>query len=153
MSTVVANSTQSIGIPQYEGSPVAIAVETFYIQPGPQSTVVPSWVASASDFQQYVTDGVISSVTEAATATLVAGSTSANVAIPTSGSPTKLVVTNNHDSITAFVALGTTNAVAATTASTPIAPGQSLVLTIGGNEYIAAIVASGGAVLTLATGS
>jgi hypothetical protein len=153
MSTVVTNSKQAVGIIQYEGSPVTIAVETYAIAPGPQSTVVPTWVGAASDFQQFVSDGVISAITEADTVSLIADSTSSNVELFTSGTPTTVVVTNPGN-IPAWVALGASNAVVAVVGSgTLVAPGASVVLALGDNTYLAGITESGSALLQAVVGS
>jgi hypothetical protein len=153
MSTVITNSNRAVGIIQYEGSPVAIAVETFAIAPGPQSTVVPTWFASASDYEQFVTDGIIQQITEAATASLIADATNSNVQLFSSGTPTTAVVTNPGN-IPAWIALDECNAVVAVVGSgTLVAPGANVSLALASNSYLAGITESGSALLQAVVGS
>jgi hypothetical protein len=89
-------------------------------------------------------------------ASIAATTTSANVALPTTGasSPiaTTVVVTNEDASATAFVLLGTSNAVTATVSTgMPIPPHGQVVLTIGANTFIAAI-GSAAATVGITTG-
>lgn len=82
---------------------------------------------------------------------LQASGTSARVVIPTSGSPTTIVVTNLGGA-PAFVALGDDTAVA-TAASYPVLPGSQIVLTKGSATYVAALTLGGvvGLVITAGT--
>lgn len=86
------------------------------------------------------------------TTAITASSVSSNVALPASGSNLTVLVTNGG-SVTAYVALSTSNSVVATTSSTPILPGASIPLTQGINTYLAGITASGTDVLTITSGT
>jgi hypothetical protein len=86
------------------------------------------------------------------TTTLSASSVSSNVALPASGSNLTVLVTNGG-SVTAYVALGTSNSVVATTSSTPILSGASIPLVQATNTYLAGITASGTAALTITSGT
>lgn len=83
-------------------------------------------------------------------ATLAVTTASSNVLLPTGG--TVIQVSNNGTS-TAYVNLGTSNAVTATTSSIAIPAGATTGLTIGSNTYLAGITASGTAALNIAAGS
>ncbi|MEI7296608.1 hypothetical protein WCQ02_31080 [Paraburkholderia tropica] len=84
---------------------------------------------------------------------LPVGVTSANVVIPTTGTPQAAIVTNIGEHTT-FVQMGVGNTTAATTAtSLAITPGDSIALTIGTNTYIAGITLSGQSQLNIAVGS
>lgn len=86
----------------------------------------------------------LASFAPSAAAALSAGLTSANVLLPTTGAPTIALVTN-VGSVPAFVLLGSSSAVAVTTATgLVIMPGASVALTIGANTYLALIAGSYG---------
>jgi hypothetical protein len=85
------------------------------------------------------------------TVALTAGTTTSNSAITSAG--TQLLVYNASSTVTAYVNLGTTSGVTATTTATPIPPGQTVPLAIGSNTYLAAITASGSAALYLTSGT
>lgn len=77
-------------------------------------------------------------------ATIAATTTTANVALPTSGASTPIattvVVSNLDATAIVYVKLGTSNSVVVTTTTGfPIAPGKVAVLTIRNNTFIAAI--------------
>jgi hypothetical protein len=79
----------NIGIPPEQ---VTVVAATFPIAPGPQATVLPSWVPTSSDYETLLGDGLVSQITQANAVTLLAGQTSANVELFTSGTPTTAVV-------------------------------------------------------------
>lgn len=88
-------------------------------------------------------------------AALTAGTTSTNVQIPTTGTPTQVLV-QNLGNRAAFVVLGSSVAVAATVAGgTPIlpTPDGGVVLTLNSNTYIAAITSNGSAPLRITAGT
>lgn len=88
-------------------------------------------------------------------AAMTAGTTSTNVAIPTTGTPTQVLV-QNLGNRAAFVLLGSTNTVAATVADgTPVLPNPDggVVLTLGANTYLAAITSNGSAPLRITAGT
>jgi hypothetical protein len=101
----------------------------------------------------------LSSFNPAASLTLSAGKTSTTVAIPTTGSPTTLVVTNipapgNGTGNVAFVQMGTVSTIQASDlTSYPVLPNQSVVLTIGSNTYIAAVTQFGETQLNITVGT
>ncbi len=130
MSTVLVNSNAQITINDQtvETIPVdltnfglaasqksTVVSASFPIAPGPQSTLLPSWVPTSSDYIAFKAAGLVSDITEANSVNLIADATSSNVQLFTSGTPTTVVVTNASD-VPAFIALGATNAVAATVA-------------------------------------
>jgi hypothetical protein len=78
----------------------------------------------------FLADGLISQITEANAVTLIAGSTSANVQLFTSGTPTTAVV-SNPGNIPAWVALGSSSVAATVGSGTLVAPGASVVLSLG----------------------
>lgn len=70
-----------------------------------------------------------------------AGTTSSNVILPTTGTPTVALVAN-LGVVPVYVLLGSSNAVVVTSATgLPIFPNDKIYLTIGANTYIAAIAA------------
>jgi hypothetical protein len=70
---------------------------------------------------------------------LLCGATSANVALSTSGSPSCAIVSNPTE-YPAWVLLGTSNAVAVTTATGVIVlPQSSITLALASNTYLAGI--------------
>jgi hypothetical protein len=95
-----------------------------------------------------------SAFTPTARAQMAAEPTSSNVALPTTGTPTLLRVTNLGP-FDAFVLLGSSSAVAAAVATglTVLARTSSPFLVIGSNTYLAAITQSGGAALNLDLGN
>jgi hypothetical protein len=94
----------------------------------------------------------IASFAPTASINLAISTTSANVAIPTTGTPTVALVTNMAERV-AYVQMGTSNAVAATTTSLAIEPRESVSLTIGTNTYIAGLALSGVGQLNIAVGT
>lgn len=78
----------------------------------------------------FLADGLISQITEANAVTLIAGSTSANVQLFNSGTPTTAVV-SNPGNIPAWVALGSSSVTATVGSGTLVAPGASVVLSLG----------------------
>ena len=84
------------------------------------------------------------------TTPLSVSSTSSNTAI--SGSDPVQMITN-VGSVTAYVNLGTSAAVVATTSDIPISAGASVPLTVGSNTYLAAITASSTTTLNIAGGT
>lgn len=84
---------------------------------------------------------------------LPVSTTSANVLIPTTGTPQAAIVTNIGEHTT-FVQMGVGNTTAATTTtSLALMPGNSVVLTIGSNTYLAGITLAGVSQLNIAVGS
>ena len=84
---------------------------------------------------------------------LPVSTTSANVLIPATGTPTQVLVTNLGP-LVAFVLLGTSNAIVATVdTGTPVLPYSSLVLTLTPNTYIAAITQGNSTVLRITAGT
>lgn len=82
-------------------------------------------------------------------ATLSASGVSSNVALP-SGT---VVLVQNVGTNTAYVNLGTTNAVTATTSQIAVPASSWIAFTVGSNTYLAGITASSTTTLTLAGGS
>lgn len=80
---------------------------------------------------------------------LSVSTSSANVAVPTG----TVVIVSNTGSATAYVNLGTSNAVTATTSGLPIPGGSSVSVTVGSNTYLAAITSSSTTTLNLAGGT
>jgi hypothetical protein len=135
MSTVlVVNSTGTFNVIQWYGG--GVPTEQFLIQPGPQATVLPSsWVNSGNpNYEALLAAGSVQQITEASTAILVGSQTSQAAALSTTGSPTTIAITNIGVQ-PGYVALGNSSVVA-TTSSTLVAPGQTVVLSIGSNTYI-----------------
>lgn len=84
---------------------------------------------------------------------LAVSTVSSNIQIPATGTPVQVLVTNAGP-LMAYVVLGTTNAVTATTATgTPILPYSSLPLTLGGNTWLAAITQGNSTVLLITAGT
>ena len=96
----------------------------------------------------------LASITVTASAFLTAGTTSANVLIPTTGTPTTLLVTNTSDQM-AYVALGIGAGTTATLNASIAIPRQStsVPIAISTNTYIAGIVAIGTAGLSITVGT
>lgn len=78
--------------------------------------------------------------------------TSANVAWPTTGTPTQIVVTNLGP-LTAFVQLGNASVTASVTTGMPVLPYTSIVLTVGANTNIAAITQGNSTVIVITAGT
>ncbi len=101
----------------------------------------------------------LASLNPTASLTLSCGKTSSAAAIPTTGSPTTMVVTNipapgNETGNVAFVQMGTSSSVLASDlTSYPVLAGQSVVLTIGSNTYIAAVTQFGETQLNITVGT
>lgn len=81
--------------------------------------------------------------------TLSATTSTANVALPAGA----VVVVYNQGSVPAFVKLGTSNAVTATTSNDMVPAGGGIALTVGSNTYLAAITGSSTTPLNLSGGS
>ncbi|PVX61246.1 hypothetical protein [Paraburkholderia unamae] len=97
----------------------------------------------------------IASFAPTATINLAIGTTSANVQLPSTGSPTAALVTNPGEHL-AFVQLGTSNTVAASTTTSiavPPFPAPPVALTLGANTWIAGISLAGVGNLNIAVGS
>jgi hypothetical protein len=97
----------------------------------------------------------VPSFAPSAAVNLPVSTTSANVQLPSTGSPQAAIVTNIGEHV-AFVQLGTANTVAAsTTTSIAVAPfpAPPLALTLGANTWIAGITLAGVANLNIAVGS
>ena len=84
------------------------------------------------------------------TTPLSVSNVSANTAI--NGADPVQSITNTG-SVTAYVNLGTTNAITATTSDIAIAAGATVPLTVGSNTYLAAITSTGSTTLNIAGGS
>ena len=84
--------------------------------------------------------------------TLAVSSTSSNVALPTFGASYNVLITN-AGSTDAYLLLGTTSGVVATTSNPILAAGQSVWLPQGTNAYVAAITASSTTNLTIQSGA
>lgn len=101
----------------------------------------------------------LASFNPTASFTFPIGKASAAAAIPTTGSPTTMVVTNirapgNETGNVGFVQMGTTSAVQASDlTSYAVLAGQSVVLTIGSNTYIAGVTQFGETQLNITVGT
>jgi hypothetical protein len=73
-----------------------------------------------------------------AVASLVAGTVSSNVLLPTVGSPTTALITNMGESLV-YLLLGSSEVVASAATGVALLPGASLALTIGSASNLAAI--------------
>jgi hypothetical protein len=93
----------------------------------------------------------VASFAPTAAVEMVVSTMSARVAIPTTGSPTVVVVTNLSGQAV-FVALGGSNVTVSAGGGVPVMPFGKLALTIGGNTYLAAITQAGFAELDLTVG-
>lgn len=83
----------------------------------------------------------VSSFAPTAATDIIAGPTTANVILPTTGTPTVVCITNLGQ-LPAFVLLGSSSAVVVTSATgLPVMPNAQIFLTIGANTYLAAIAA------------
>jgi hypothetical protein len=82
---------------------------------------------------------------------LAVTSTSANIVLPASGSPTTALV-SNLSAAPVYVALGTSSVTATIGANVAVMPMAQLALTIGANTYLAAVSETTGA-LNIAVGS
>lgn len=91
-------------------------------------------------------------ITPTGAASLEASITSSRVAIPATGTPTQVVVTNFGPSA-AFVALGDTTVVATVAAGFAILPNDKAVLTLGTNTNLAAITTHDTAALHINAGT
>jgi hypothetical protein len=88
-------------------------------------------------------------------AALLAGITSANVALGSSSSsspPARVVVIENTGTLAAYVKLGPSNTVTASVTDFYVGPAQWQQLAIEGNKYLAAITATGATNLVISTG-
>jgi hypothetical protein len=83
---------------------------------------------------------------------LAVSTTSASVAIPTTGTPTQVIVTNMGP-LTAFVLLGNSSVTASVATGIAILPYTSVVLTIGANTNLAAITQGNTTVLSITAGT
>jgi hypothetical protein len=93
----------------------------------------------------------IASFAPTAGVTLSVSTTSANAALPITGTPAAALVTNLGQTIV-FVALGAAGVVA-TTASLPVLPGTQIALTITPNTNIAAIALAGLSAINVTVGT
>ena len=95
----------------------------------------------------------IASFAPTAAVELAVSTTSSQVAIPTTGTPTIALVTNLGIQ-PVFVALGTSSTVTVVAGSgVVVMPGQPLALTIGANTNLAAITLTGVAGINIAVGT
>lgn len=83
---------------------------------------------------------------------LPVGTATANVQIPSAGTPTQVLVTNLGMQA-AYVLLGNNTVAVTTDTGTPIMPGDKLALTLGANTYIAGITQGGNSVLRVTAGT
>lgn len=81
-----------------------------------------------------------------------AGTASANVALPTTGTPTIAVVANLGQQV-AFVVLGNSSVAATTGTGMAILPNQAVALTIGANTNLAAVSLAGAVGLNVTVGN
>lgn len=80
----------------------------------------------------------LASITPTGSAFITASPATSNVQLSTSGSPTEALIVNTGDQV-AYVTLGSANTVtAAPYTGTAIPLGQSVVLALGSNTYLAA---------------
>jgi hypothetical protein len=84
----------------------------------------------------------IASFAPTATVVLDASATSSRVALPVTGTPTIVLVTNTSDS-PVWVQLGTVTVTASPSTSLAVVPDGQIALTIGANTHIAAIALYG----------
>lgn len=70
--------------------------------------------------------------------TLAATTTSSNVQLPVSGSPSTVYI-SNLNSFIVYVLLGSSSVAVTPATGVPILPGQSIALGLGSNTYLAAI--------------
>lgn len=82
---------------------------------------------------------------------LAVGTTSSNVAWPTTGSPTQIVV-NNLGPLTAYVQLGNGSVTSSVASGMAILPYTDATLVVGANTNIAAITQGGSTVLSITPG-
>lgn len=82
-------------------------------------------------------------------APLAATTASSNVALPTG----TVIAVSNDGPNTAYVNLGTSNLVTATTASVAVPPNATVGMTVGSNTFLAAITATGTATVKIAGGA
>ena len=85
-------------------------------------------------------------------ATLSAGTTTSNVALPNVLGNLTVVVTNQSTSVVAYLNYGGSS-VTATTSNNPIQPGQTIAVIAGANTYIAGITGSSTASLLVQVGT
>ncbi|MGF6837061.1 hypothetical protein QF001_000928 [Paraburkholderia youngii] len=96
--------------------------------------------------------GALPAIAPTGQAQLAVSTTSANVAWPTTGTPTQIVVTNMGP-LTAFVQLGNSSVTASATTGMPVLPYSSVVLTVGANTNIAAITQGSSTVIVITAGT
>jgi hypothetical protein len=94
---------------------------------------------------------VASSFAPTAGAFLAVTATSANVALPTTGTPTVAIVTNIGQ-VPVFLALGASGVVAPAMTGVALMPGAQIVLTIGSATNLAAITLAGASGINIAVG-
>lgn len=82
------------------------------------------------------------SISPTASATLITGTTTANIQIPTTGTPTVALITNLGQ-FTVFLAFGTSSAVVAANGGVPLLANSAMAVTIGTFTWIAAISLGG----------
>lgn len=84
---------------------------------------------------------------------LAVGTVSSNIQIPATGTPVQVLVTNAGP-LMAYVVLGTSNTVTASTVTgVPVLPYTSLPITLGSNTWLAAITQGNGTVLLITPGT
>lgn len=84
---------------------------------------------------------------------LAVSTTSSNIQIPSTGTPVQVLVTNAGP-LMAYVVLGTSNTVTASTATgVPILPYTTLPLTLGANTWLAAVAQGNSTVLLITAGT
>lgn len=79
----------------------------------------------------------LASITPTGSAFITASPASSNVALSSSGSPTEALIVNTGDQV-AYVQLGSSSVTVAPFQGTAIPLGQSFVLSLGSNTYLAA---------------
>lgn len=79
----------------------------------------------------------LASITPTGSAFITASPASSNVQLPSAGSPTEALIVNTGDQV-AYVQLGSSTVTAAPFQGTVIPLGQSVVLALGSNTYLAA---------------
>lgn len=94
----------------------------------------------------------LASFAPTATIVLDATATSANAALPTTGSPTTVLVTN-PGAAPVWVQLGGSNVTASSTSSLMVVPNGQIALTIGANTYIAVVAGYNAAGVNVTVGT
>lgn len=102
------------------------------------------------DFSTDFGEQQVVSISPTASVTLPATTTTSNIGLPTTGTPTIALITNIGPNI-AFLAFGTSNAVTAVNGGMPVLPGTQIMVTIGSFTFVAAITLSGAAGINITT--